>query len=30
VTEAEEAYRLADSGAAGKIAIVFDGWHAAR
>jgi 2-desacetyl-2-hydroxyethyl bacteriochlorophyllide A dehydrogenase len=30
VTDAAEAYRLADSGAAGKIAIVFDGWHAAR
>ncbi len=30
VTDAEEAYRLADSGAAGKIAIVFDEWHAAR
>ena len=30
VSEAEEAYRLADSGAAGKIAIVFDAWHAAR
>ena len=30
VGDAEEAYRLADSGAAGKIAIVFDAWHAAR
>jgi threonine dehydrogenase-like Zn-dependent dehydrogenase len=30
VTDADEAYRLADSGAAGKIAIVFDRWHAAR
>ena len=30
VTEADEAYRLADSGAAGKIALVFDEWHAAR
>lgn len=30
LAEAEEAYRLADSGAAGKIAIVFDAWHAAR
>ena len=30
VADAEEAYRLADSGAAGKIAIVFDAWHAAR
>jgi threonine dehydrogenase-like Zn-dependent dehydrogenase len=30
VGQAEDAYRLADSGAAGKIAIVFDEWHAAR
>ncbi len=30
VTDADEAYRLADSGAAGKIAIVFERWHAAR
>ena len=30
VGDAAEAYRLADSGAAGKIALVFDAWHAAR
>ena len=30
VSEAEEAYRLADGGAAGKIALVFDAWHAVR
>lgn len=30
VGDAEEAYRLADSGAAGKIALVFDAWHAGR
>lgn len=30
VSDADEAYRLADSGAAGKIALVFDEWHAAR
>jgi 2-desacetyl-2-hydroxyethyl bacteriochlorophyllide A dehydrogenase len=30
IGDAAEAYRLADAGASGKIAIVFDGWHASR
>ena len=30
IGDAEEAYRRADAGASGKIAVVFDGWHAAR
>lgn len=30
VTQAAEAYQLADSGAAGKVALTFDAWHAGR
>lgn len=30
IGDAAEAYRLADEGASGKIALIFDGWHASR
>jgi len=30
ISDAAEAYQLADAGAAGKIALVFDAWHAGR